>query len=56
MNKMTDEEYNQFYNESIQICIEEGVEDKYPDITAAVLAKHIDRGILYKLLTMGENE
>lgn len=32
--------------------IEEGVEDKFPDINAAVLSKHIDRCILYKLFSI----
>lgn len=52
MNKMTDEEYNQFNEESRKICIEEGVEDKFPDINSAVLSKHIDRCILYKLFSI----
>jgi hypothetical protein len=50
MNKMTDEELNQFDRESYQACIEEGTPEKYPDINAACLSKHIDRCILYKLL------
>ena len=54
MNKMTDEEIDQFYEEARQVCIEEGVKEKYPDMNAAVLAKHIDRGILYKLFQMGD--
>ena len=49
MNKMTDEELSQFDNESYKMCIEEGIEEKYPDINAACLSKHIDRSILYKL-------
>jgi|LauGreDrversion4_2_1035121.scaffolds.fasta_scaffold01706_10 hypothetical protein len=49
MNKMTDDELNQFDRESLQLCIEEGTPEKYPDINAACLSKHIDRGILYKL-------
>jgi hypothetical protein len=52
MNKMTNEEYDQFNEESRQICIEEGVEDKFPDINAAILSKHIDRTILYKLFSI----
>lgn len=50
MNKMTDEELSQFDKESYKICIEEGTVEKYPDINAACLSKHIDRGILYNLL------
>ena len=50
MNKMTDEELNQFDSESRQLSIEEGTPARYPDINAACLGKHIDRSILYKLL------
>jgi len=53
MNKMTDDELKQFDKESMQMCIEEGVEPKFPDMNAAILAKHIDRGILYKLFLLG---
>jgi len=53
MNKMTEEELNQFDKESYEICLKEGIENKYPDINAACLAKHIDRSILYKLFKMG---
>jgi hypothetical protein len=56
MNKMTDDEISQFYEEARQMCIDEGVEEKYPDMNAAVLAKHIDRGILYKLFQMGDSK
>ena len=52
MNKMTDEELDQFDEESRQMCIEEGVEEKYPDMNAALISKQIDRGILYKLFQM----
>jgi hypothetical protein len=50
MNKMTNEELNQFDRESYQACLEEGTPEKYPDINAACLSKHIDMCILYKLL------
>lgn len=50
MNKMTDEELSQFEKESYQMCLEEGTPEKYPDVNAACLAKHIDRRILYDLL------
>lgn len=56
MNKMTDKEIDQFYEEAKQICIKEGVVEKYPDMNAAVLAKHIDRGILYRLFMLGKYE
>jgi hypothetical protein len=50
MNKMTDEELKEFDKESYKFCLDEGVEEKYPDINSACLSKHIDRGILYSLL------
>jgi hypothetical protein len=50
MNKMTDEELAQFDKESYQLCLKEGVLEKYPDINAACLSKHIDRTILYNLI------
>ena len=52
MNKMTDEELSQFDEESYNMCIDEGTPDKYPDINAAQLSKHIDRGILYNLFKL----
>lgn len=50
MNKMTDEELSQFDEESYQLCLEEGIPEKYPDINAACISKHIDRGILYEII------
>lgn len=50
MNKMTDEELSQFDKESYQLCLEEGTPEKYPDVNAACLSKHIDRSILYKII------
>ena len=50
MNKMSDEELSQFDKESYQLCLEEGTPEKYPDINAACLSKHIDRSILYKIV------
>jgi hypothetical protein len=52
MNKMTDDELSQFDKESYDLCIEEGVLEKYPDINAACLSKHIDRDILYNLFKL----
>jgi len=49
MNKMTDDELSQFDKESYELCLKEEVLEKYPDINAACLSKHIDRGILYNL-------
>jgi hypothetical protein len=50
MNKMTDDELSQFERESYQLCIEDGIPEKFPDINAACLSKHIDRSILYKIV------
>jgi hypothetical protein len=55
MNKMTDDELDQFDRESYEMCLENGTPEKYPDINAACLSKHIDRRILYKILKE-ENE
>ena len=54
MNKMSDEEIDQWDKEAYAICKEEGTPQKYPDMNAAHLTKHIDRGILYKLFQMGD--
>jgi len=56
MNKLTDAEIEQFYLEAREMCINESVKEKFPDINAALLAKVIDRGILYKLFKMNEDE
>ena len=53
LNKMTDEEIDQFNEEAYAMCIEEGTPDKFPDLNAAHMAKTIDRGILYDLFLMG---
>ena len=50
MNKMTNKELDQFEKESLEMCMEEGTPEKYPNINAACLSKHIDRCILYELL------
>ena len=52
MNKMTDEELSQFDEETYKMCIDDGTPEKYPDINAAHLSKHIDRGILYNLFKL----
>ncbi len=52
MNKMTDEELSQFDKECYDMCINDGISEKYPDINAACLAKHIDRRILYDLFKL----
>lgn len=50
MNKMTDEELDQFDKEAYASCIERGTPERFPDLNAAYLSCHIDRCILYKLL------
>jgi hypothetical protein len=50
MNKMTDEELNQFDKECREMCSESGIPKTYPEMNAAVMSKYIDRGIMYKLL------
>lgn len=52
MNKMTDEELDQFDKESCQFCLDEGTPNVYPDINAARLSKHIDRFILYNIIKL----
>ena len=49
LNKMTDEEIDEWFEEATKICMNEGVERKFPDINSAVTSKLIDRDILYKL-------
>ena len=49
LNKMTDEEIEQWEKEVEQNLMQEGVDKKFPDWNAAFLAKTIDRGILYSL-------
>ncbi len=38
--------------ESYDMCIKDGTPEKYPDINAACLSKHIDRCILYELFKL----
>ena len=54
MNKMTDEELKQWDEEAYAICLEEGTPNKFLDLNAAHLTKHIDRGILYELFKLGD--
>jgi len=51
MNKMTDDEIAQWHEEAYAMCKADGLY-KTPEINACHLAKHIDRGILYKLFKM----
>ena len=49
LNKMTDNETVDYFNEMDQMLDEEGVTHHYPDRNSAQLAKLIDRDIIYRL-------
>ncbi len=49
-NKMTNDELIQFDKESYDICISNGIPNRYPEINSACLSKHIDRDIAYNIL------
>ena len=51
MNKMTDDEIEQWHNEAYAICKADGLYKTY-ELNACHLAKHIDRGILYNLFKL----
>ena len=55
MNKMTDDEHDQWDEETYAMLKDEGITE-YPDINSAYLCKHIDRGILYELFKLAKNE
>lgn len=61
MNKMTDEELDQFEKESFQMCLEKGSTELYSDETYSEeiitkwVANYIDRGILYELFKERKN-
>jgi len=38
MNKMTDSEYREFYEQSKELCLLEGCSDNYPHINACILS------------------
>tara|TARA_R110002050_G_scaffold79261_11_gene169421 strand:+ start:20836 stop:21075 length:240 start_codon:yes stop_codon:yes gene_type:complete len=52
LNKMTDEEIDEWFEEATELCVNEGVKIKFPDINSCVLSKIIDMTILYKLSKM----
>jgi hypothetical protein len=54
INKMTDEEISLFHKECLQFCLDAGVENKFPDINAAIIAKHIDFDIIYRLIKIAK--
>ena len=49
MNKMTNEELDQWHKETYALCVKAGTSAIYPDLNVAHLSKHIDRTILYTL-------
>lgn len=61
MNKMTDEELDQFEKESFEMCLEKGSTEQYSDETHSEeiitkwVANYIDRGILYELFKERKN-
>lgn len=56
MNKMTDEEIDQFEKESYQMCLEKGGPDAdSEEIITKWVANYIDRGILYELFKEQKN-
>jgi hypothetical protein len=54
MNKMTDDEINQWDKETYAMLKDEGITE-YPDVNGAHLSKHIDRSILYELIKQAKN-
>jgi hypothetical protein len=56
LNKMTDDEIDQWDKEVGLILEEEKVPDVFPDWNNAYLSKIIDRDILYNLFEMSEIE
>lgn len=55
LNKMTNEEIEQWDKEAEQMLKDEKVPEMFPDWNAAYLAKIIDRQILYDLFTEANN-
>lgn len=56
LNKMTAGEEQDMDTVFIKDLLKEGVDYKFPDMNAALMAKHIDRDILYRLLSGGYRE
>jgi 16S rRNA C967 or C1407 C5-methylase (RsmB/RsmF family) len=56
LNKMTDEEIDQWDKEVAEMLKEEKVPEIFPDWNAAYLAKLIDRQILYDLFLLGDSK
>jgi len=55
LNKMNDEEIDQWDKEVSKILKEEKVPEMFPDWNAAYLAKCIDREIIYDLFLLGNS-
>jgi 16S rRNA C967 or C1407 C5-methylase (RsmB/RsmF family) len=56
LNKMTDEEINQWDKEVSETLKEEKVPEMFPDWNAAYIAKLVDRQILYDLFLSGDSK
>ena len=52
LNKLTDEEILEWNIKMRDECLKAGTPNKFPDINAARLAKHIDTTIIYNLIKM----
>lgn len=52
LNKMTDDEIEQYYHEIYLILENEGWDKKFPDINAGSMSKIIDTDILYNILKL----
>ena len=52
LNKMTDQEINQWEKEVKEILLEEGVHNTFPEWNSAFLREIIDRDILYNLFKL----
>jgi len=53
LNRMTDEEIQQWDNETMQMLKEDCTPEVFPDWNSAYLAKCIDRQILFELFLLG---
>ena len=56
LNKLTNEEIAAWDKEMIEECVKAGTPYKFPDMNAAILAKHIDTTILYNLIKIGNEQ
>jgi hypothetical protein len=56
LNKMTDEEIEAWEDEMLEECIKAGIPYKFPDINGALISKHIDTTILYKIFKIANEQ